>query len=89
MVFVTSNKPIVICFGYQSLPQKLITNANTSQAHLDIHRSKLVIVKWHLPKQEKIHKLVFSTNPNNIFFANCLLEGKFNFGHKRKIKCFN
>jgi hypothetical protein len=27
---LTSNKPIVTCFGYHSLPKKLMTNANAS-----------------------------------------------------------
>jgi hypothetical protein len=45
--------------------------------------SKLIAIKWHLPKQEEhTFDLFFSTNPGNISYANCFLEGKFNFGHK-------
>ncbi len=30
VISLTSNKPIVTCFGYHSLPKKLMTNANAS-----------------------------------------------------------
>jgi hypothetical protein len=43
IVFVASNKPIMTCLGYQSLLKKLITNANASQAPLNIQRSKLML----------------------------------------------
>ncbi len=89
VVFVASNKPIVTCFGYQSLLKKLIPNANTSKAPLDIQRSKLTIAKEKFANVRITYCwFFFSINLGNISCENCLLEGKFNFGHKSKVKCF-
>jgi hypothetical protein len=47
---MASNNPIVICFGYQSLLQKLITSAKMSKVPFDTQRSKLIVAKKHYAK---------------------------------------
>ncbi len=51
-----------MCFGYQLAFKKVITNAQISCPPFDIHKSKLVIAKWHYVKMDKKYNcLVFST----------------------------
>jgi hypothetical protein len=45
IVSTASNKPRVICFGFQSHPKNFMTKTNTSCAPLDIHISKLTIAQ--------------------------------------------
>jgi hypothetical protein len=57
---------------------------------LDIHKSKLVVVEWHSANAGKTYILLaFSTNLGNISCQNCLLERKFNFGHKHRTNHLN
>ncbi len=42
-----------MCFGYQLAFKKVITNAQISCPPFDIHKSKLVIAKWHYVKMDK------------------------------------
>jgi hypothetical protein len=60
---IGSKKPKVMCFGYQSSPKKLITNAKISCLTFDIHISKLVVTYGHFSKASKTYNyLVFSIN---------------------------
>jgi hypothetical protein len=43
IVVVASNSSIVTCLGCQVFPKKLMTNAKTSYAPLDIQKSKLIV----------------------------------------------
>jgi hypothetical protein len=62
IVFITSKRPKVMCFGYQLTLKKVITNAQISCPPVDIHKSKLVIAEWHYVKVDKTYNcLVFST----------------------------
>ncbi len=57
---------------------------------MNIQKSKLVVVEKKFANAGRTYCwIVFSTNPSNISCENCLLERKFNFGQKRKIKCFS
>jgi len=42
---IGSKRPRVMCFGYQSSPKNLITNAKISWPTFDTHKSKLVVAK--------------------------------------------
>jgi hypothetical protein len=65
-IYVASKRPRVMCFGYQLAFLKLIINAKITCPPLDIHKSKLVVVKWHFAKGGKTYNyLVFSIKPTN------------------------
>jgi hypothetical protein len=53
LIYVTSKRARVMSFGYQLALEKLITHANTSCPLFDIHKSKLIVIKWHFPKVDK------------------------------------
>jgi hypothetical protein len=90
VVSFTSNSPIVICQSYLSSFKKLITNAKTSCAPFDIHKSKLVVAKSHFVEVDKTYNyLVFSTKLGNNSWENYFLEGKRNLGHKCMLHFFN
>jgi hypothetical protein len=44
-MFVGSKRPRVMCFGYQSSPKKLTTNAKISCPAFDTHISMFAIVE--------------------------------------------
>jgi hypothetical protein len=74
---------MVICFGYQSTPKKLITNPKISCPPFNIHKSRLGIAKWHYVKTCKTYNcFVFSTNMSSNSWENCFLERKLFFGWK-------
>jgi hypothetical protein len=55
-----------MCFGFQSTPKKLITNAKISCPPFNIHKTKHVVVEWHSIKVGKTYNyLVFPTNFGN------------------------
>jgi hypothetical protein len=66
LIFVTSKRLKVMCFGYQSTLKKLIINAKISCPPFNIHKSKLVVAKWHYVKASKTYNcLVFPTKLGN------------------------
>jgi hypothetical protein len=73
---VTSNKPRVTCFGFQSNHKNIMATTNTSCAPLDIHKSKLVVTQQQSFNNNKTYvSLVFSTNSNKIMFENNFRNG--------------
>jgi len=53
LVSITSKRPKVMCFGYQSTFKTLITNVKISSPPFDIHKSKLAVAEWHSTKVAK------------------------------------
>jgi hypothetical protein len=63
LVSIVSKRPRVISFGYQSTPEKLITNVKISCPPFDIHKSKLAIAELHSIEASKAYNyLVFPIN---------------------------
>ncbi len=72
-----------MCFGYQSSPKKLITNAKISCPAFDIHISKFAIIEWHSTKIGKTYnRLIFFINLDSNSLRICFLERKTVLGHK-------
>jgi len=63
LILVASKRLRGMCFGYRSTPEKLFTNAKISCPPFNIHKSKLVVAKWHFAKASKTYNcLVFALN---------------------------
>jgi hypothetical protein len=66
-VFIASKRSNVTCFGYESIPKKLITRANLSCNPFEIQRSMLSIAKLHYAKTSKTYNcLVFFTKGTSL-----------------------
>jgi hypothetical protein len=86
MYWLKKTKGNVLLFLIISLK---INHQNVSCPTFDIHKSKLLVAKWHFIKLGKTYNYFFSTNPSNNSLEFFLIETKTIFGHKCILNLFN